>query len=115
MQKAYISIDFVKLFPSASLQYKIDGKTNIKTAYSKRVERTTTFKMNSFAEREHSEVFEQGDNTLLPEFIDLVEIGVTKKFKKGNSVYATAYFRHVDNVINRVNTLAYQANGASYR
>ncbi|WP_299064685.1 outer membrane beta-barrel family protein [uncultured Polaribacter sp.] len=104
--------DFVKLFPSASLQYKIDDKTNIKTAYSKRVERTTTFKMNSFAEREHSEVFEQGDNTLEPEFIDLVELGVTKKLNRGNSVYATAYFRHVDNVINRVNTLAYQQNGA---
>jgi iron complex outermembrane receptor protein len=105
--------DFVKLFPSASLQYKIDDKTNIKTAYSKRVERTTTFKMNSFAEREHSEVFEQGDNTLLPEFIDLVELGITKKLKRGNSVYATAYFRHVDNVINRVNTLAYEANEAN--
>ncbi|MBU3011759.1 TonB-dependent receptor [Polaribacter vadi] len=103
--------DFVKLFPSASLQYKVNDKTNIKTAYSKRVERTTTFKMNSFAEREHSEVFEQGDNTLLPEFIDLVELGVTKKLKGGNSVYATAYFRHVDNVINRVNTLAYEENG----
>ena len=103
--------DFVKLFPSASLQYKIDDKTNIKTAYSKRVERTTTFKMNSFAEREHSEVFEQGDNTLLPEFIDLVELGITKKLKRGNSIFATAYFRHVENVINRVNTLAYKANG----
>ncbi len=104
--------DFVKLFPSASLQFKINDKTNIKTAYSKRVERTTTFKMNSFAEREHSEVFEQGDNTLSPEFIDLVELGITKKLKGGNSIYATAYFRHVDNVINRVNTLAYEANGA---
>jgi iron complex outermembrane receptor protein len=104
--------DFVKLFPSASLQYKIDDKTNIKTAYSKRVERTATFMMNSFAEREHSEVFEQGDNTLLPEFIDLVELGITKKLKGGNSIYATAYFRHVDNVINRVNTLAYEASGA---
>ncbi len=104
--------DFVKLFPSASLQYKINDKTNLKTAYSKRVERTTTFKMNSFAEREHSEVFEQGDNTLSPEFIDLVELGITKKLKKGNSVYATAYYRHVDNVINRVNTLAYQSSGA---
>ena len=103
--------DFLKLFPSASLQYKVNDKTNLKAAYSKRVERTTTFKMNSFAEREHSEVFEQGDNTLLPEFIDLVELGVTKKLKGGNSIYATAYFRHVDNVINRVNTLAYQANG----
>ncbi|MGJ8743119.1 outer membrane beta-barrel protein [Polaribacter sp.] len=104
--------DFVKLFPSASLQYKINDKTNIKTAYSKRVERTTTFKMNSFAEREHSEVFEQGDNTLLPEFIDLVELGITKKGTGGNSVYATAYFRHVENVINRVNTLAYEQSGA---
>lgn len=104
--------DFVKLFPSASVQYAVNDKTNIKAAYSKRVERTTTLKMNSFAEREHSEVFEQGDNTLLPEFIDLVELGLTKKLKGGNSVYATTYFRHVDNVINRVNTLAYETNGA---
>ncbi|WP_298494140.1 outer membrane beta-barrel protein [uncultured Algibacter sp.] len=103
--------DFVKLFPSASIQYALNNKTNIKAAYSKRVERTTTLKMNSFAEREHSEVFEQGDNTLLPEFIDLAEIGVTKKIKGGNSIYATAYFRHVNNVINRVNTLAYESTG----
>ncbi|MDO6802922.1 TonB-dependent receptor [Wenyingzhuangia sp. 1_MG-2023] len=102
--------DYFKLFPSASLQYKVNDKTNIKAAYSKRVERTTTFKMNSFAEREHSEVYEQGDNKLKPEFIDLVELGVNKRFKGGNSVYATAYYRHTKNVINRVNTLAYDDN-----
>tara|TARA_R100001369_G_scaffold21491_1_gene39046 strand:+ start:1993 stop:4482 length:2490 start_codon:yes stop_codon:yes gene_type:complete len=104
--------DFVKLFPSASLQYTVNDATKLKAAYSKRVERTTTLKMNSFAEREHSEVFEQGDNKLRPEFIDLVELGVIKNFNGGNSVSATAYYRHVDNVINRVNTLAYEANGA---
>lgn len=104
--------DFVKLFPSASVQYAVNNKTNIKVAYSKRIERTTTLKMNSFAEREHSEVFEQGDNTLLPEFIDLAELGITKRIKGGNSVYATAYYRHVNNVINRVNTLAYETSGA---
>ena len=104
--------DFVKLFPSASMQYTLSDAAKLKLAYSKRVERTTTLKMNSFAEREHSEVFEQGDNQLRPEFIDLVELGVIKSFKGGNSVSATAYYRHVDNVINRVNTLAYEANGA---
>ena len=103
--------DYVKLFPSASLQYTVNEDTKIKAAYSKRVNRTTTLKMNSFAEREHSEVFEQGDNRLLPEFIDLVELGITKEFDSKNSVYATLYHRHVDNVINRVNTLAYQSNG----
>ena len=105
------SYEYVKLFPSASLQYTVNEDTKIKAAYSKRVNRTTTLKMNSFAEREHSEVFEQGDNRLLPEFIDLVELGITKEFDSKNSVYATLYYRHVDNVINRVNTLAYESNG----
>lgn len=104
--------DFVKLFPSASLQYSVNNDTKIKAAYSKRVERTTTLKMNSFAEREHSEVFEQGDNRLLPEFIDLVELGINKKFNNNTSGYATAYYRYVNNAINRVNTLAYEGNGA---
>ncbi|MCF7567392.1 TonB-dependent receptor [Sabulilitoribacter arenilitoris] len=97
--------DFVKLYPSASIQYEINEKTKIKAAYSKRVERNSTFKMNPFAEREHSETLEQGDKNLRPEFIDLVELGITKDLKGGNSVFATGYFRHVDNVVNRVNTI----------
>ncbi|MFV0565517.1 MAG: TonB-dependent receptor domain-containing protein [Flavobacteriaceae bacterium] len=97
--------DFTKLYPSASVQYSINNKTNIKAAYSKRVERTTTFKMNPFPEREHSETLEQGDPNLKPEFIDLVELGFNKKIKGGNSVFATAYYRHVKNLVNRVNTV----------
>ena len=38
-------------------------------------------------------------------------MGITKEFDSKNSAYATLYYRHVDNVINRVNTLAYQSNG----
>lgn len=97
--------DFVKLYPSASLQYEVDETTKIKAAYSKRVERNSTFKMNPFAEREHSETLEQGDKNLRPEFIDLVELGVTKDLEGGNSIFATGYFRHIDNVVNRVNTI----------
>ncbi|WMI64944.1 TonB-dependent receptor [Aestuariibaculum sp. YM273] len=97
--------DFTKLYPSASLQYAINDKTNIKAAYSKRVERTTTFKMNPFPEREHSETLEQGDPELKPEFIDLVELGVNKKMKGGNTIFATAYYRNTQNLVNRVNTI----------
>ena len=110
--KETYTLDFVKLFPSASIQYALSEDSHVKTAYSKRVERTTTLKMNSFAEREHSEVFEQGDNQLKPEFIDLLELGYVKKFDGNTTLNATAYYRHVKNVINRVNTLAYQSNGA---
>lgn len=97
--------DFAKLFPSASIQYAFNPKTSMKAAYSKRIERTTTFKMNPFPEREHSETLEQGDPTLQPEFIDLVELGYTKKLKGGNAVNATAYYRHIKNLVNRVNTV----------
>lgn len=97
--------DFTKLYPSASVQYSIDEKTNIKAAYSKRVERTTTFKMNPFPEREDSETLEQGDPNLRPEFIDLLELSVNKKLDGGSSVFATGYYRNVKNVINRVNTV----------
>jgi len=96
--------DFVKLYPSASVQYSLNEDLQLKTSYSKRVERTTTFKMNPFPEREHSETLEQGDPTLLPEFVDLVELGVVKTFSE-NSFMATTYFRNVQNLINRVNTV----------
>ncbi len=96
--------EFTKLYPSANVQYAVNDNLKIKAAYSRRVERTTTFKMNPFPEREHSETLEQGDPELKPEFIDLVELGIIKDFRD-NSVYATAYFRNVKNLVNRVNTI----------
>ncbi|MGP1991900.1 TonB-dependent receptor domain-containing protein [Zobellia laminariae] len=97
--------DYVKPFPSASVQYTFENNTKLKAAYSKRVERTATFKMNPFPEREHSETLEQGDPTLKPEFIDLLEVGISKNFDSGNSVFATAYYRDTKNLVNRVNTI----------
>ena len=82
------SLGFTKLFPSASLNYEVNENTNIKLAYSKRIERTTTFKMNPFPEREHSETLEQGDPNLHPELIDQVEVGFNFK----NSIYIIFFF-----------------------
>ncbi|WP_406682650.1 TonB-dependent receptor [Seonamhaeicola sp. MEBiC1930] len=100
-----LNYNYEKLFPSGTLQYNFNDKTTLKTAYSKRVERPSAFKLNPFREREHSETLEQGDKILLPEFIDLVELGITKKLNKGNSIFATAYFRNVENLVNRVNQI----------
>lgn len=96
--------DFVKVYPSASLLYAVSDELQFKSSYSRRVERTTTFKMNPFPEREHSETLEQGDPTLLPEFIDLIELGAVKNFGN-NSFTATSYFRNIQNLVNRVNTV----------
>jgi outer membrane receptor protein involved in Fe transport len=96
---------FTKAYPSASIQYTLNDKTKAKLAYSKRVARTTTFKMNPFPEREHAETLEQGDPDLKPEFIDLVELGLDRKISDNNTAFATAYYRNTKNVVNRVNTV----------
>ena len=99
------SLGFTKLFPSASLNYEVNENSNIKLAYSKRIERTTTFKMNPFPEREHSETLEPGDPNLHPELIDQVEVGFNFKNNNGDSFFSNIYYRNVDNLINRVNTI----------
>ena len=99
------SLNFIKLFPSASIQYQLKENLSISLAYSKRIERTTTFKMNPFPEREHSETLEQGDPNLHPELMDQVELGMSYKDKKGNRLFSSFYFRNVNHLINRVNTV----------
>ena len=99
------TMNFTKLFPSASIHYQLKENLSINMAYSKRIERTTTFKMNPFPEREHSETLEQGDPNLHPELIDQVEFGINKKTKKGNSRFFRIYYRSIKDLINRVNTV----------
>ena len=101
---ATFNLDRFNLFPSINLGYDIAEGLKAKLGYSKRIQRTTTFKMTPFPEREHSETLEQGDAELLPEYVDLVEAGLVKNWGD-NSVFMTLYFRHIDNVINRVNTI----------
>ena len=60
--------------------------------------------MNPFPARRHSEVLETGDPNLLPEYIDLSEIGIIKDIDE-HSFFFTAYHRHIKNVINRVNAV----------
>ncbi len=98
------NLDKLNLFPSVNLGYRLQEGLIAKAGYSRRIERTTTFKMTPFPEREHSETLEQGDAELLPEYIDLVEVGLVKSWGD-NSIFATGYLRHIDNVINRVNTV----------
>ncbi|MEO6287465.1 MAG: outer membrane beta-barrel family protein [Dyadobacter sp.] len=92
------------IFPSLNLQYKWSESLVAKAGYSKRVQRSTNSELNPFPEREHSETLESGDPDILPELIDLTEIGVVKDFKKG-SVFATLYNQRIKNVVNRVNSV----------
>lgn len=98
------SLKMSNLFPSASLLYAFRAGWQAKAGYSKRVQRTTNFELNPIPEREHSETLEQGDPDLLPEFIDLAELGVVHNFSSGN-FFSTIYYQHISNPIQRVNSV----------
>ena len=92
------------LFPSASILYSLENSWKAKVGISRRVQRTNNFELNPIPEREHSETLERGDANLLPEFIYLAELGITKNFSKG-SLFSTIYFQDIKNPIQRVNNV----------
>ncbi|MDB5004902.1 MAG: TonB-dependent receptor [Mucilaginibacter sp.] len=98
------NLNLSNLFPSASLLYGINDGLKLKAGYSKRVQRTTNLELNPIPEREHSETLEEGDPDLLPEFVDLAELGLIREFKKG-SFFATLYYQRIKNPIQRLNSV----------
>ncbi|WP_448698535.1 TonB-dependent receptor [Mucilaginibacter sp. AW1-3] len=96
------SLYLSNLFPSASILYSVKPDLKLKAGYSRRIQRTNFNELNPYPEREHSETAELGDPNLLPEFVDLTELGLIKDFSKG-SVFITGYHQQIKNAINRVN------------
>ncbi len=90
------------LFPSLNVLYKSQPGLSWWAGFSRRVQRTSNFALNPLPEREHSETLEQGDPNLLPEFVNLAEIGVSKELGR-STLIIMGYYQGIQNVINRVN------------
>lgn len=97
-------LNLSNLFPSLNLLYNFNAGVKAKAGYSRRIQRTNNYELNPIPEREHSETLEQGDPDLLPSFIDLVELGLVRTFKKG-SFFTTLYYQRIKNPIQRVNSV----------
>ncbi|HSD05959.1 MAG TPA: TonB-dependent receptor [Flavobacterium sp.] len=97
-------LNLSNLLPSANLLYTFNETWSSKLGYSKRIQRNNNFELNPIPEREHSETLEQGDPDLLPQFVDLVELGINYNSKK-TSFFSTLYFQNVKNPIQRVNNV----------
>ena len=98
-------LNLSNFFPSASALYYLKDDLKLKAGYSRRIQRATNNQLNPIPEREHSETLEIGDPDLLPEFVDLAELGLIKSFKDGGSVFLTAYYMHGKNPMQRVNSV----------
>ena len=98
-------LDLSNFFPSANVLYAFTPHLLLKAGFSRRIQRSTNNQLNPIPEREHSETLEIGDPDLLPEFVSLAEIGLTKKFEGGGSVFVTAYYRASKDPVQRVNSI----------
>jgi ferric enterobactin receptor len=103
-QTSPYELNLSNLFPSANLLYALKNNFKIKAGYSKRVQRSNSNELNPYPEREHSETLEQGDPHILPEFVNLSELGLVKELKKG-SFFLTLYNQEIQHVVNRVNSV----------
>jgi ferric enterobactin receptor len=103
-QVAPYRLNLSTIFPSANLLYALKNNLKIKAGYSKRVQRSNSNELNPYPEREHSETLEQGDPHILPEFVNLTELGLVKGLKKG-SYFLTLYNQGIQHVVNRVNSV----------
>jgi ferric enterobactin receptor len=103
-QAASHRLNLSTIFPSANLLYALKDNLKIKAGYSKRVQRSNSNELNPYPEREHSETLEQGDPRILPEFVNLTELGLIKDIKKG-SFFLTLYNQEIQHVVNRVNSV----------
>lgn len=97
-------LNLSNLFPSANVLYHFSKSWSGKAGYSKRIQRTSNLELNPIPEREHSETLEEGDPDLLPEFVDLAELGMNYTFDKG-SFFGTLYYQQIKNPIQRLNSV----------
>jgi outer membrane receptor for ferrienterochelin and colicin len=94
--------DYFNLFPNAILSQTIKGKTTLKLAYNRRVQRPSLAYLNPFLNNSNLSFDFQGNPELAPELSDNLEFGYST-YIKGSIINASVFYRSTQNVIEALN------------
>ncbi|MCB0736415.1 MAG: TonB-dependent receptor [Bacteroidetes bacterium] len=95
--------NYFNLFPTAHFTYKQSIKNSFQLSYSRRINRPSFWNLNPFYSFTDPRNFHAGNPNLNPEFTHSFEAG-HMFFYKGGSLLSSIYFRHSDDVFERITT-----------
>lgn len=91
----------ISLFPSVFLSQKLSPDQDLQFSYTRRVNRPNFFQLIPFADSTDKLNITKGNPNLVPEFTQSFEMSYMKRFKGNNSILASVYYKHTDNLITR--------------
>lgn len=103
--------DFVNLFPSAFLSYKLPKDQGVYLSYSMRTNRPGFMQMMPFLDLSNPQDTNMGNPGLKPEFIHNTELNYNKQVKKNNFI-VSVYYQYTKNMIERYRK--FYADGTSF-
>jgi outer membrane receptor protein involved in Fe transport len=103
---------FLNLFPSAYLAYQLKDNQQLYLNYSRRTDRPFFLRLLPYLNIANALDTNSGNPDLKPEFIDNFEFSYSLQLPKGNSILASLYYQHTQNLIQNY-TRTY-ADGTSF-
>lgn len=93
--------EYLSLFPSFHLSYKVNAKREFIVSASRRLNRPRGGQLNPFADYSNPYTLRTGNPFLKPEYVQVYELGIIETIGKLN-VSSTLYHRYLTGMIRRV-------------
>lgn len=91
----------ISLFPSVFLSQKLKNKQELQVSYTRRINRPNFFQLIPYTDYTDSLNITRGNPNLVPEFTNSMEFSYSKTFKGSNTLLASVYYKHTNNLITR--------------
>jgi outer membrane receptor protein involved in Fe transport len=111
VQSEKISQHYFNFYPSVNLMYSPDQKNEFQLSYNRRINRPTARMINPFVDVSTPDLYRSGNPYLKPEYVNSVEAGYNRIWKKANAGF-TLFYKDITDLINPVSSL--DSNGISH-
>ncbi|MBZ5858666.1 TonB-dependent receptor [Flavihumibacter profundi] len=97
----------VSLFPSISLNQKLNKDQQLQFSYSRRINRPNFFQLIPFTDYTDPLNITRGNPDLVPEFTQSLELSYSKTLPHNHTILASTYYKYTDNLITRYQQIEY--------